>query len=198
MKEYFNKYKLIPNKIPLIKSQYFTDNNNEIKTENKKLSTHISTSSLIESAPTEKYTLTKLINSVSNYRRETGTDFKIDVSSIKPSKLFHVESNRTIGFDEPLSHTTSFIIKSKSKNILPLKDKLLSNSVRNMNMENEEKREENVKKTIIDFFPVDKLIKMETKFNILISKMKNLNELRNEFITWFDEFKNSPFYEFQW
>ena len=38
---------------------------------------------------------------------------------------------------------------------------------------------------------------METKFIILISKIKNINQLREEFIVWINEFKNSPFYEFQ-
>ena len=194
MKEYDNNSKIISIKDSSPKHQYFNNNFTEERNENTKNAiSKITSSGILDTTP-EKYTLTKLINSVSNYRKETGSDFKIDVSSIKPNRLFHVESYKTIGQEIIPHHRASFMQKSNYNNIYPLRN--INNSVINNDMTNEEKNKENAKKDIIDYFPIDKLIKMETKFIILISKLKNINELREEYIIWINEFKNSPFYEF--
>ena len=156
----------------------------------------MSTSGLFDSAQ-QKYSLSNLINSVTNYRKETGTDFKIDVSSIKPNRLFHADSYNTIGFIQPNQHRASFVGKSKLKAISPLKDNNLDKTALSNNKEKEKKESpEKIKKSLIDYFPMDKLIKIETKYNILISKIKNIIQLREEFIEWIHEFKKSPFYEF--
>ena len=195
MKEYINISKRLSEQNSP-KNRYFNENTEKRKN-NKKISlSQLATSGILDSAQ-EKYTLSKLINSVTNYRKETGTDFKIDVASIKPNKLFHVDSYNTIGVIQP-HHRTSFIEKTKLKSISPFKDNNnFNNSVIDNNNQNEEKNPEKTKKSLIDYFPIDKLIKLETKFIILISKIKNINQLREEFIVWINEFKNSPFYEFQ-
>ena len=196
MKEINNSKIISPNNSSP-KNNYFNDNFREKKRVNKKASiSKISSSGILEITP-EKYTLTKLINSVSNYRKETGLDFKIDVASIKPNRLFHVESYKTLGLEFIPHHRASFIQKTNYRNISPLIDINNINNTDNNNITiKEEKIEENTKKQIIDFFPVEKLIKLETKFIILISKFKNVNQLREEFIIWLNEFKNSPFYTF--
>ena len=194
MKEYINNSKIIPEIISSPKNKYFKDNSTETRKINKKGSiSKISSSGIFDETP-EKYTLTKLINSVSNYRKETGSDFKIDVSSIKPNRLFHVDSYKAMGMDVIPPHRASFIQTANYKNIPPLK--AINNSVINNNTINEKKIEKNTKKNIIDYFPIDKLIKIETKFIILISKLKNIEQLKEEYIIWINEFKNSPFYEF--
>ena len=171
MKEYVNSSKIISIKDSSPKAQYFKDNSAEKRKINKNNSISKITSSDILDTPPEKYTLTKLINSVSNYRKETGSDFKIDVSSIKPNRLFHVESYKTIGLEVIPHHRASFMQTANYNNIPPLKDAY--NSVNNNNAINEKKIQENTKKNIIDYFPIDKLIKIETKFIVLISKLKN-------------------------
>ena len=186
MEEYVNNFKTI-NASP--KANYFNNN----FTEKRKISQMPSTG-VLDPMP-EKYSLSKLINSVTNYRKESGTEFKIDVASIKPNRLFHVESNKTLGFGQDNPYRASF--KSKFKTISPSKDNNnIDNSIINDNLEKNAINKENSKKTLIDFFPVDKLIKIETKFISLISKIKNINQLRDEYIIWINEFKNSPFYEF--
>ena len=196
MKEYLNYSKIISYKESNIKNKYFNDYFTEKKKDNKNIPiSQISSSTIFDSEP-EKYTLTKLINSVSNYRKEIGTDFKIDVSTIKPNRLFHFDSYRTIGIKDNNSHSTSFMVKSNYKNISPIRNKILNNSTLNNNTEKEVKKIENEKKTIIDYFPINNLIKMETKLIILISKIKNLIQLKEEFIIWLKEFKDCPFYQF--
>ena len=179
-----------------MKKSYFEEDTTGKKLDRKKISTsQISTSSLFDSAP-EKYTLSKLINSVSNYRKESGSDFKIDVSSIKPSRLFHVDSNKYLGNPSNYSnilHKDSFISRTRAKIISPVK-KDTNISVKS---DIETKDAKNEKKNIIDYFPVDKLIRIETKTIILMSKIKNPEQLREEYITWLTDFKESPFYEFQ-
>jgi len=179
-----------------MKKSFFEEDTFEKKLDKKKTSTsQISTSSLFDSAP-EKYTLSKLINSVSNYRKESGSDFKIDVSSIKPSRLFHVDSNKYLGNPSNYSsilHKGSFISRTRMKIISPVKK---DNNI-SAKSDIETKDVKNVKKSIIDYFPVDKLIKIETKTIILMSKIKNAEKLREEYITWLTDFKESPFYEFQ-
>lgn len=179
-----------------MKKSYFEEDTSGKKLDRKKISTsQISTSSLFDSAP-EKYTLSKLINSVSNYRKESGSDFKIDVSSIKPSRLFHVDSNKYLGNPTNYSsilHKDSFISRPRYKIISPVK-KDTNISVKS---DIETKDEKNEKKSIIDYFPVDKLIRIETKYIILMSKIKSADQLREEYITWLTDFKESPFYEFQ-
>ena len=178
-----------------MKKSYFEEDTTGKKLDRKKISTsQISTSSLFDSAP-EKYTLSKLINSVSNYRKESGSDFKIDVSSIKPSRLFHVDSNKYLGSHSNYSnilHKDSFISRSR-KIISPVKKDTKISAKSDI----ETKDPKNEKKNIIDYFPVDKLIKIETKTIILMSKIKNPEQLREEYITWLNDFKESPFYEFQ-
>ena len=175
------------------KQSFFNDNLTEKKKENKDISIS-QTSTILDSAP-EKYTLSKLINSVTNYRKESGNDFKIDVSTIKPYRLFHVDSMKTIGLGYRYNHRTSFIEKTKFRNISPLKKE--NHSVVNTKIPNEEQVLDNTKKNLIDYFPVDKLIKMETKFIVLMSKIKNAKQLWEEYIIWLNDFKDSPFYEFQ-
>ena len=175
------------------KQSFFNDNLTEKKKENKDISIS-QTSTILDSAP-EKYTLSKLINSVTNYRKESGNDFKIDVSTIKPYRLFHVDSMKTIGLGYRYNHRTSFIEKTKFRNISPLKKE--NHSVINTKIPNEEQVLDNTKKNLIDYFPVDKLIKMETKFIVLMSKIKNAKQLWEEYIIWLNDFKDSPFYEFQ-
>ena len=127
----------------------------------------------------EKYSLSKLINSVTNYRKESGTEFKIECASIKPNRLFHVDSKKTLGFGQDNTDRASF--KSKFKTISPSKDNNnIDISIMNDNLEKNAINKENSKKTLIDFFPVDKLIKIETKFISLISKIKNIDQLRDE------------------
>ena len=175
------------------KQSFFNHYLTEKKKENK--DTSISqTSTILDSAP-EKYTLSKLINSVTNYRKESGNDFKIDVSSIKPYRLFHVDSMKTIGLGQRYNLKTSFIEKTKFRNISPLKKE--NHSVIKNKIPNEELVLDNTKKNLIDYFPVDKLIKMETKFIVLMSKIKNAKQLWEEYIIWLNDFKDSPFYEFQ-
>ena len=178
-----------------MKKSYFEEDTTGKKLDRNKISTsQISTSSLFDSAP-EKYTLSKLINSVSNYRKESGSDFKIDVSSIKPSRLFHVDSTKYLGNPSNYSsilHKDSFISRSR-KIISPVKNDTKISAKSDI----ETKEVKNEKKSIIDYFPVDKLIKIETKTIILMSKIKNPEQLREEYITWLTDFKESPFYEFQ-
>ena len=178
-----------------MKKSYFEEDTTGKKLDRNKISTsQISTSSLFDSAP-EKYTLSKLINSVSNYRKESGSDFKIDVSSIKPSRLFHVDSTKYLGNPSNYSsilHKDSFISRSR-KIISPVKNDTKISAKSDI----EAKEVKNEKKSIIDYFPVDKLIKIETKTIILMSKIKNPEQLREEYITWLTDFKESPFYEFQ-
>ena len=182
MKEYVNNSKTINTST---KNNYLNGN----LTAKRKIY-QIPSTGLLDSTP-EKYSLSKLINSVTNYRKESGNDFKIDVASIKPNRLFHVESNKTI-FTQHRHPKSSF--KSNLKTISSLENNIKNknNSNLNKNIENGE----NIKKSIYDYFPVDKLIKIETKFILLISKIKNISQLREEYIIWINEFKSSPFYEF--
>ena len=179
-----------------MKKSFFEGDTSGKKIDRKKISTsQISTSSLFDSAP-EKYTLSKLINSVSNYRKESGSDFKIDMSSIKPSRLFHADSNKYLGNPSNYSsilHKDSFISRIRTKIISPVKK---DNNI-SVKSDIETKDVKNEKKSIIDYFPVDKLIKIETKTIILMSKIKNPEQLKEEYISWLTDFKESPFYEFQ-
>ena len=135
---------------------------------------------MLEPAP-ERCSLSKLINSVTNYKKRSGNDFKIDVSSIKPSRLFHANSSKTIGLaSRNNNHSFSFMEKSKTKNNSQIK--LDNNSIINTSQINEIKKQENIKKSIIDYFPVDKLIRIETKFIVLMSKIKNAKQLWEEYI----------------
>ena len=179
------------------KKKNFDENSFEKGTfKEKKSISQISTNSILDST-SEHYTLSKLISSVSNYRKESGSDFKLDLSSIKPSNLFHNDSSKNIGLSKFYSITPkkSFMSSSKFKNFSPLKNDANTSLANNYEI-NEEKVLNNEKKGIIDYFPLDKLIKMETKFINLLSKIKNVNQLREEYINWLNEFKRSPFYKF--
>ena len=179
------------------KKKNFDENSFEKGTfKEKKSISQISTNSILDST-SEHYTLSKLISSVSNYRKESGSDFKLDLSSIKPSNLFHNDSSKNIGLSKFYSITPkkSFMSSSKFKNFSPLKNDADTSLANNYEI-NEEKVLNNEKKGIIDYFPLDKLIKMETKFINLLSKIKNVNQLREEYINWLNEFKRSPFYKF--
>ena len=148
---------------------------------------------------TEQNSLSKLISSVSNYRKESGSEFKLDLSSIKPSKLFHANSFHKIGLHKnyPIIHRNSYSSSLKLKNLSSLKNDV-NTTLQSNNEENDEKTIDNDKKVkgIIDYFPVRKLIKTETKFINLLSKIKDANQLREEYIAWLNDFKSSPFYEF--
>ena len=166
-----------------LKKSFFNDNLTEKKRNSKDIS--FSQMSSIQDTDPEKYTLSKLINSVTNYRKESGNDFKIDVSSIKPFRLFHADSSKTIGLGNRYNHRFSFLEKSKIKTISPIKKE--NNSVISKSQINESKNLEKPKKSIIDYFPVDKLIRIETKFIVLMSKIKNAKQL------WEQKFQSRSF-----
>ena len=121
-----NDSKILSDKDSNLKNKYYNDNYTEIKKEYKKIPISQISSTILDSSP-QKYTLTKLINSFSNFRKEAGYNFRIDTSSIKPNRLFDVESNKTIGIKEIHLQKASFMTKFCYKNISPLKSKFVNN-----------------------------------------------------------------------
>ena len=88
----YNDSKILSDKDSNLKIKYYNDNYTEIKEKYKKIPISQISSTRSDFSP-QKFTLTKLINSFSNYRKEAGYNIWIDASSIKPNRLFHVESN---------------------------------------------------------------------------------------------------------
>ena len=160
-----------------------------------------------ENSP-EKYSLSTLIHNVSNYKKEIGEDFKIDVDNIKPRNLKNI--NRTtkalyypkFTYDDDKFQNPLKPIKKNKYTINLHKE---TNNLNISNFINENNNFENFTQNIVikdepkDFyslFPIEKLSKFETKFIILITKIKNSKYMKEEYLKWMEDFQTSPFYEF--
>ena len=161
----------------------------------------------------QRYSLSTLIHNVSNYKKEVGEELNIDVDSIKPRNLKNINKTTRSSFSSKVSYNNDIFQNSlkqvkRNKFTINLHKEIdrpsISNLVNKIYSSENNIPDNYTTNTIIkdepmnfySLFPIEKLSKFETKFIILMTKIKNCKYMKEEYIRWIDDFQTSPFYEF--
>ena len=161
----------------------------------------------------QRYSLSTLIHNVSNYKKEVGEELNIDVDSIKPKNLKNINKTTRSSFSSKVSYNIDNFqnsLKQAKRNKFTINLHKEINRPNISNLVNKIYSSENnipdnyttstiIKDQPIDFyslFPIEKLSRFETKFIILMTKIKSCKYMKEEYIKWIDDFQTSPFYEF--
>ena len=155
------------------------------------------------------FSLSTLIHNVSSYKKEKGEDLNIDVESIKPRNLQNLNKSAKASYDSKIIYSNDKfknLLRSKKNNFtinLYKENNVLSaanimKSIENDSIDNFNSTTpiKNESKDFYTLFPIEKLSRFETKFIILMTKIKNSKYMKEEYLKWIDDFKTSPFYEF--